>query len=212
MKIICISDTHGYHEQLTLPEGDMIIHAGDLSKRGHASEIRDFIDWFTELPYTHKVFIGGNHDFFLERESAQFKSLLNDQIIYLEDDWIEVEGIRIWGSPITPYFFNWAFNRYRGDDIKRYWEPIPEDIDLLVTHGPPLGYGDRVYSGDLVGCADLLAAVKRVKPSYHIFGHIHEAYGTYSDGKTQFINASVVNLKYQVVNAPLVINFSKEGI
>ncbi|MEM9820540.1 MAG: metallophosphatase domain-containing protein [Bacteroidota bacterium] len=208
MKIICISDTHGYHEQLDLPAGDMIIHAGDISKRGLATEVRTFIDWFTGLPYRHKLFIGGNHDFMLENQPALFKELLNDQIIYLEDDWTEIEGIRIWGSPITPFFFDWAFNRHRGADIKRYWEPIPDDIDILVTHGPPLGYGDRIYSGDLVGCADLLEAVQRVRPAYHIFGHIHEAYGTFTDGETRYLNASVVNLSYQVVNPPIVFDFT----
>ncbi len=207
MKIVFISDTHGFHDQVFLPEGDMIVHAGDLSKRGLAMEIQAFVDWFAQLPYRYKVFIGGNHDFYLEDRPALFKEMLTDAVIYLEDDWIEIEGIKIWGSPITPFFFDWAFNRQRGADINRYWTPIPDDIDILVTHGPPLGFGDRVYSGDLVGCSDLLEAVKRVAPQYHVFGHIHEAYGIYKNEKTTFINASVVNLQYQVVNAPIVVNY-----
>lgn len=206
MKIVFISDTHGLHDQLKLPPGDMIVHAGDVSTRGMAREIEQFVDWFSQLPYRYKVFIGGNHDFLLEDQSALFKTMLNDQVIYLEDSMVEIEGIKIWGSPITPYFFNWAFNRQRGADIKRYWTPIPEDIDILVTHGPPLGYGDRIYAGDLVGCKDLLEAVQRVAPAYHVFGHIHEAYGIYPTETTTFINASVVNLRYQVVNAPIVID------
>jgi len=192
-----------------MPETDMLIHAGDLSSRGTISEITKFLDWFKSLPIKHKIFIGGNHDFLLEKQPAVFRQMLTNDFVYLEDEMIEIDGIKIWGSPITPYFFNWAFNRERGSQIRKYWEAIPSDIDILVTHGPALGIGDKTARGEAVGCEDLLAAIKRVQPAYHVFGHIHEAYGIKEEAGTTFINASVVNLAYQVVNAPVVIDFEK---
>lgn len=203
MKIAFISDTHGKHGGLHIPSTDLLIHAGDLSGRGTAIEVQQFVDWFTALPVKYKVFIGGNHDFLLERTPSLFKTMLNDDIIYLEDSGVEIEGVNIWGSPISPFFFNWAFNRHRGEDIKRYWELIPDDTDILITHGPPLGYGDLLANGERVGCADLLEAVKRVQPQYHVFGHIHEDYGVFKTQATTFVNASVLNLRYELVNAPI---------
>ena len=208
MKILLISDTHGLHEQLELPDADMIIHAGDISGRGMLHEVQIFLDWFSNLPYRHKIFIGGNHDFLLEREPALFQSMLNDHLIYLEDSGIEIEGIKIWGSPITPFFFNWAFNRNRGADIRRYWDKIPDGLDFLITHGPPLGYGDQTVRGEQVGCEDLLVAIEQTKPRYHVFGHIHEAYGIFESKHTTFVNASMLDVKYRVKNRPVVIEFS----
>jgi len=207
MKITFISDTHGFHEQLSLADSDLIVHAGDISKMGEAAEIQKFIDWFSDLPHPYKVFIGGNHDFLLEKEASLFRSMLNDKIIYLEDNEVIIEGIKIWGSPITPYFFNWAFNRQRGENIRKYWDAIPSDTDIIVTHGPPKGIGDKTSQGIDAGCADLLTAIERVKPRYHVFGHIHEAYGVTKKEATTFVNASCVNLKYQVVNAPITIDW-----
>jgi len=204
MKITFISDTHGKHDQLVLPETDLLIHAGDLSSRGTLPEIQQFLDWFAALPIKHKVFIGGNHDFLLEQSSSMFRSMLTDDYIYLENSSVEIEGIKIWGSPITPWFFDWAFNRERGEEIAKYWDMIPEDTDILVTHGPPFNFGDLTERDQQhVGCADLLAAVQKINPRYHIFGHIHEAQGIYKTPKTTFINASVLNLKYEMVNEPV---------
>lgn len=206
MKITFISDTHGKHDQLVIPKTDLLIHAGDLSSRGTLPEIQQFLDWFAALPVKHKVFIGGNHDFLLERSAAMFKSMLTDDYIYLENSETIIEGIKIWGSPVTPRFFDWAFNRDRGEQIAQYWEMIPEDTDILVTHGPPLNYGDLTERDQKkVGCADLLARVQQVKPRYHIFGHIHEGYGIYKTPNTTFINASVLNLQYQMANKPVTV-------
>jgi len=209
MQITFISDTHGQHRssKLQLPNSEIIIHAGDFTSMGTLAQVNDFLEWYSELPHTHKVLIGGNHDFLLEQNPSLFKSLLPSNIVYLEDNAIEIEGIKIWGSPITPWFYDWAFNRRRGEDIQRYWEQIPDDVDILVTHGPPYGFGDRTSRGDLVGCEDLLEAVQRVKPKYHVFGHIHEAYGITQNDATTFINASCLNLQYQMVNAPVCIEF-----
>ncbi|MGB0929886.1 MAG: metallophosphatase domain-containing protein [Chitinophagales bacterium] len=209
MKITFISDTHGKHHspKLQVPESEIIIHAGDFTSMGKLEEVVDFLKWYGELPHTHKVLIGGNHDFLLEKNSFLFQSLLPDNITYLENESVEIEGIKIWGSPITPWFYDWAFNRNRGEDIQRYWKQIPDDIDILVTHGPPYNQGDRTARGERAGCEDLLKKVLQIQPKYHVFGHIHEAYGITQNEHTTFINASCLNLSYQMVNAPVCIDF-----
>lgn len=204
MKFIAISDTHGQHAGLSLPEGDVIIHAGDVSKRGTELQVREFLEWFSGLDYRHKIFVAGNHDFHFEKlSSEQLAGLIPENVIYLNDSGIEIEGIRIWGSPVQPWFHDWAFNRGRGADIKKHWDLIPHDTDILITHGPPLGILDRTVYGQEVGCADLLNAIARVNPAFHIFGHIHEAYGEQVTGQTKFINASVLNEDYFLVNEPI---------
>ena len=205
MKIVCISDTHGQHAALQLPAGDMILHAGDLSGRGRDWEIRDFLNWFSNLPHKHKVFIGGNHDFLLEDHPEDFKEMIPANVTYLEDSFTVIEGIKIWGSPITPWFFDWAFNRRRGPEIKKHWDKIPEDTDILITHGPPARIRDKTNKGDFAGCEDLMLRIQEVKPKVHLFGHIHEAYGQQTTDGTQFVNASVLNLEYRMVNNPIVI-------
>lgn len=210
MKFIAISDTHGQHTKLLLPEGDVIIHAGDISGRGTESQVREFIDWFSSLHYKYKIFIAGNHDFFLEKASAEtVRSMIPSNIIYLNDSSVEIEGIKIWGSPVQPWFHDWAFNRQRGEDIRKHWNLIPADTDILITHGPVKGILDRTVYGQEVGCEDLLDIVKRNKPSVHICGHIHEAYGERINEQTRFINASVLNEDYFLVNSPIEFEFKK---
>lgn len=206
MKIIAISDTHGKHNQLSLPKGDMIIHAGDISSRGHKSEVDRFLRWYSQLDYQYKIFIAGNHDFYFENAPRQeIKELIPDNLIYLNDSGIEIEGLKIWGSPVQPWFYNWAFNRQRGADIQKHWNLIPDDTALLITHGPPLGILDATDRGEAVGCKDLLGKTLAVKPRFHVFGHIHEAYGRTKKDGIEFINASVLNLQYQMVNEAMIL-------
>lgn len=131
--------------------------------------------------------------------------MLPDNCHYLENSGVEVAGLRIWGSPITPWFFDWAFNRQRGADIRRYWAQIPDQIDVLLTHGPPYGIRDLNWQGTLTGCEDLNQRVWEVAPKLHVFGHIHEAYGITEVNGTQFVNAANLNLQYQPVHAPVVV-------
>lgn len=209
LKIVFISDTHGFHADLNLPTGDMIIHAGDISKRGHLSEVLDFLAWYESLDFKYKIFIAGNHDFFFEESmTEEIERIIPNGIIYLNDTGIDIEGISIWGSPVSPRFFDWAFNRDRGAHIKSHWDLIPNKTDILITHGPPLNILDRTIRGDLVGCEDLTNAVKRINPRVHVFGHIHEAYGVIEQAKTKFINASVLDVKYKLVNPPVELNFN----
>lgn len=208
MEIVFISDTHSYHDQLVLPKGDMIIHAGDLSKRGSEHEIAAFIAWFEKLDFKYKIFIAGNHDFYFERAPASsIEKIVPDSIHYLNDSGVEIEGIKIWGSPVQPAFFDWAFNRVRGEDIKKHWDLIPKDTDILVTHGPPYGILDKTIRGENVGCEELSNFLKTAPIKINVYGHIHEAYGMRVVNHTKFINASVVNLNYQVVNPPIKVSW-----
>ncbi|MBC5833810.1 metallophosphoesterase [Flavobacterium sp. F372] len=204
MKFVIISDTHGQHKNLTLPKGDVIIHAGDISQRGKESEIIDFLNWFKDLDFKYKIFIAGNHDFFFEKTSENdIQKIIPENIIYLCDSGIEVENIKIWGSPITPWFYDWAFNRPRGAQISHHWQLIPIDTDILITHGPAFGKLDKTTRGENVGCEDLLHIIESIQPKVHICGHIHEGYGQTTSSKTKFINASVLDEKYGLTNPPI---------
>jgi len=201
MKIICISDTHGQHHDLKLPHGDILLHAGDISMRGRIHEVTDFLQWFSQQPHPNKIFIAGNHDFLFEKETKEnIDNLIPKNIIYLNDSGTTINGINIWGSPITPWFYDWAFNRERGDDIRKHWEKIPLNTDILITHGPPFGILDKTKRGELVGCKDILPFIGKIKPRLHVFGHIHEEYGMRKIDGTVFVNASVLDERYGMVN------------
>lgn len=200
MKFVIISDTHGRHHQLSLPEGDVVIHAGDVSGRGLLPEIRDFLNWFEKLNFKYKIFIAGNHDFYFE----SIDDFQREGIIYLNDSRMEINGIKIWGSPIQPEFHNWAFNRKRGEEIKEHWDLIPSDTDILITHGPPYSILDKTINLENVGCEELLTKVQSIKPKFHLFGHVHEGYGIdKNDLGTIFINASVLDERYRLKNDPI---------
>lgn len=204
MKIIAIADTHGLHDALTLPAGDVLIHAGDISMKGTEQEITPFIKWFSQQDFKHKIFIAGNHDFYFEKKpNDEIKKLIPADITYLNDAGVEIDGIRFWGSPITPWFFNWAFNRHRGEAIKKHWDLVPNDTDVLITHGPVHTILDKTTSGNYAGCEELLQKLKEIKPRVHVCGHIHEAYGHFEKNGTLFINASVLDEKYQLKNEPV---------
>lgn len=203
MKFVAISDTHCRHLNLNLPKGDVLLHAGDISLKGEKNEIIDFLKWFASLDYRYKIFVAGNHDFFFDKQPGNvIQNIIPQNVIYLKDSGITIEGISIWGSPVTPWFFDWAFNRFRGITIDRHWQMIPSNTDILITHGPPFGILDTVVNGSHVGCKDLLKRVVELKPKVHLCGHIHEGYGKIKKGGIQFINASVLNESYELVNPP----------
>jgi Icc-related predicted phosphoesterase len=203
MRFVALSDTHGKHN-FDLPPGDVLLHAGDVSSRGLKSEIQRFLDWFSSLDYTYKIFIAGNHDFFFEEATKQeIEAMIPDNLIYLNDSGVEIEGIKIWGSPVQPWFHDWAFNRKRGPEIQKHWDLIPANSDIVITHGPAFGIHDRLVSGMPVGCEDLLPTLQRITPKVHLCGHIHEAYGERQVGETLFLNASILNVRYEIANAPI---------
>ena len=205
MKILFLSDTHKLHRKLkNLPEADLLIHGGDVSKTGADHEVEDFIHWFSSLNYKYKVFIAGNHDFYLEDESIeQVQKELPPNAYYLCNSGIKIEGLSIWGSPITPTYHNWAFNRDRGKDIRRCWDMIPQNTDILITHGPPFGILDKAQRRESVGCRDLYDTIKKIKPRYHLFGHIHEEYGVVDIDGATFVNGSITSDYVQFANAPV---------
>lgn len=167
----------------------------------------DFLSWFGALPYTHKIFIAGNHDFFFEKENAKsLSAYMPQEVSYLNDSGVVIEGISIWGSPVTPWHFDWAFNKKRGKEINRHWSHIPEQTDLLITHGPPYNILDRVINDRPVGCRDLLKRVEEVKPKFHVFGHIHESFGKIQKGGTTFLNVCLLNERYELVHKPAVFD------
>jgi Icc-related predicted phosphoesterase len=203
MKITAISDTHSLHHQLNLPGGDMLTHAGDVCNRGTQQEAINFMEWIEKQPYTYKVFIAGNHDFFFENFTQQeIQDKLPKGVFFLNDSGIEIEGIKIWGSPITPTFCNLAFNRNRGKEIAIHWDKIPLETDILITHGPPYGILDKTFNGLHVGCEELAQKVIDIKPKFHIFGHIHEAHGSTKENNTKYINAASVDIAYEIREVP----------
>ena len=189
MRIVCVSDTHGYHGRTELPPGDILVHAGDITRHGSLEDVEDFDRWLGSLSHKHKIVICGNHDWCFQEAPAEARARLTNAI-YLEDSGCEIEGLKFYGSPWTPWFSDWAFMLPRGAEMAAKWARIPNGLDVLVTHGPPDGILDRNRTGGCCGCRDLLYRVLEVKPRMHVFGHIHEAAGRSEIDGTLFLNAS----------------------
>jgi Icc-related predicted phosphoesterase len=229
-KITLISDTHGKHTQLTkdLPGGDILIHAGDFMNSGYyKTEAIEFFNWFDAInKYDTKIFIAGNHDRLMEDDPSWAQGYLTGYktIDYLQDEEIGIyhddlngehseDNIHIYGSPWQPEFYNWAFNLPRNSDImKEKWDAIPNNTDILVTHGPAFGFLDLPGFGTPinVGCEMLRYRIDELRPKIHVFGHIHGSYGYYYNGHTHFFNASVLNERYAYANLPF--NFEWDNI
>lgn len=209
MRFVAISDTHCRHRSLRLPRGDVLLHAGDVSYRSSRQEIVDFLDWFGKQPFAYKIFIAGNHDYFFEREKASaIRQMLPDGVFYLKEEELTLQGIRIWGSPYTPWYYRWAFNKQRGPAMAKHWNSIPKDTDILLTHGPAYGMLDQVLNEQHAGDRDLLKKVLEIKPKVHVCGHIHEAYGIANRYGTKFINACILNESCELANKPVVFELS----
>ena len=231
MRITLISDTHTKHHELLwdktdLPGGDLLIHAGDLMNSGYNSnDITSFCKWFDELnQYDHKVFIAGNHDRKFEDKPEQAMEIVRSYkwIDYLQDDWLiigdrdahdpDVETAKIYGSPWQPEFYNWAFNLPKmGEELKEKWAAIPEDTDILVTHGPAYGHLDTSgppYNEPFLGCELLAKRIEEIKPKIHVCGHIHGGYGYKFHNGTHFFNASILNERYEYVNKPMTFDWN----
>lgn len=205
MRIVAIGDTHGDYRRLEIPSCDILIHAGDITRFGIVEELYDFNDWIRRLDIEHKVVIGGNHD------KCVFELKHNIGVVlrcctYLCDSSCVLGGVVFYGTPwqnSLPEWYGYASN------LKEKLDNIPENVDVLVTHIPAYGHLDCVNSAH-IGSIELDDTVRRIKPSYHIFGHIHEGYGISDNGYgTVDINASVMNRSYNMVNKPVVFDFER---
>jgi len=206
VKIVCISDTHQFHRRVEVPDGDVLIHAGDFSNHGQPNAIRDFNSWMAALPHKHKIVIAGNHDFLFQNHPDQARLILSD-VTYLEDSGIEIEGVKFWGSPWSAEFGDWAFmgNEAR---LAEQWAKIPNDTQVLITHGPPLDIMDLVQRGERVGSKSLSSRLTELKDlKLHVFGHIHESYGIWQHPENGhiFVNASTCDVHYSPINPPIVV-------
>lgn len=194
MIIDCISDLHGARP--VLQGGDLLIIAGDLTAKDTPEEHKVMLNWMGMQDYDEVFFIAGNHDGHYVNQ-GQFVFYGDKSFVYyIFDSYMEFwshkekRGVKVYGSPWTPTFCNWHFMKDRGEPIRMMWDNIPNDTDILVTHGPPHGILDRNSEGKSVGCHDLKKAISRIKPKYSIFGHIHEGYGEYEDETTKYINCA----------------------
>lgn len=214
MRIACISDTHLFHQR-TKPEiqeawasslkyCDMVVHAGDFTGRGTIEEVASAASWYRNLLPPIKLCVPGNHDFLFEKEEKRARGLFHG-IHVLINEFIEIEGKKFWGSPVSPRFFDWAFNVDRGEPIKKYWDKIPYGLDMLITHGPPHGILDDI-EGRRVGCEELLKTVFEKKPKVHVVGHIHASYGAAKYNDITFINAASLNESYNLANYPIIVD------
>ncbi|KAJ0397291.1 hypothetical protein ATCC90586_008806 [Pythium insidiosum] len=225
LRVVCISDTHGKHRNVQVPDGDVLIHCGDFTDRGTHKEIKDFNDWLGTLPHRHKIVVAGNHD--LSMDAAEYKlhwdslwrhTEFNDPTVardllsnctYLENRSTVIDGVKIHGSPMTPPIPGriMAFNVERGYAAQQHWAKIPSDVDILITHGPPHGVLDKTVTGLRVGDESLLKeVVSRCRPQFHLFGHIHEAYGIARLGRTVFINCATSTLLRRPKHRPVVFD------
>lgn len=187
--IVVLSDTHGRHRSVEVPEGDVLIHAGDFTSRGSLKDVEEFDDWLGGFDHGTKLVVAGNCDHVCEQSPQKVRERLTNAR-YLQDEAVEVDGIKYWGSPWQPVFLNMSFNLRRGEPLAEKWKLIPDDIDVLITHGPPYGILDRTSRGEDVGDRELLARVTDIRPAYHVFGHVHESSGTEKRGSTMFVNAA----------------------
>lgn len=206
MKIVALSDTHMGHRDVKLPDGDILIHAGDATFLGTKQEIREFNAWLGDLPFKHKIFVAGNHDRMFQVERTLAQEMLTNAI-YLQDSMVEIEGLKIYGSPWQPAYNNWAFNVWTDEELARIWANIPPATDILVTHCPPAG----ILDGGL-GCRNLRARLEVVKPKLHLFGHIHRGHGRmdFPDGISA--NVSIMDENYDLKFRPTEINTDYEAV
>jgi Icc-related predicted phosphoesterase len=188
MRIVCVSDTHGYHELTHVPDGDVLVHAGDVCRHGDLEDVEEFNRWLGRLPHPHKVVICGNHDWCFQGTPAEARARITNAT-YLEDSGGEIEGLRFYGSPWTPLFCDWAF-MLSEEELAAKWAAIPHGIDVLITHGPPHGVLDFTNRKEHAGSRTLFDRVFEVKPRLHVFGHIHEAAGRAEIEGVTFVNAS----------------------
>jgi Calcineurin-like phosphoesterase len=213
MRVVCVSDTHNKLDRVRVPDGNLLVHAGDATLMGEKREVEKFLRDLKALPHKHKVVIAGNHDWNAFHHPERYREQLAEVgATYLQDELYSADGFLIYGSPWQPEFCGWAFNLPRGPRLREKWDRIPPALHMLVTHGPPVGIMDATPSGECVGDADLLDAIMERPPVYHVFGHIHHSYGRVTTHRppTTFVNAATCNERYEPTNEPIVLDVPAE--
>lgn len=232
VKIVHISDTHNIgHKNLVIPECDLLLHTGDIGGRTNIMELTEFLIWFERQPAEKKIFCAGNHDIILDRRvgvRGQFEDAIalidKYNVKYLENKEYIYNGLKIYGSPISPSFHRengWAFNRDRGEEIQKEWAKIPSDVGVFITHSPPYGVLDEIpekfkqYDEEDVhrGCHDMVAVIKKrlLQLKLVCFGHIHDQVGIVlksisNKRRILFSNGAVLTNDYtQLITSPLII-------
>jgi Icc-related predicted phosphoesterase len=203
VKIVALSDTHGKHRQVEIPDGDILIYAGDFEIRNNL-DLFEMSEWLNELPHKRVVAIFGNHDF-TEHSEIKYMKQMFERVNLLFNESIEIDGLKIWGSPYSPFFNNWAWMQ-PDNMLKEIWDTIPLETEIVVTHTMPYGILDGILPRmESVGSLTLRDAIKRVQPKIQIGGHLHESFGQYTDGKIDYYNVSVLDEQYQVANPVTII-------
>ena len=208
MKLCIISDTHMKHKFIGIKkyDADVLIHCGDMTGNGGIMAITEFMEWFGSLDqFKHKIVVAGNHDWLFERANLRAREVVPNNVVYLEDEEVVIDGVKFYGTPVQKIFCNWAFNRPESK-LAQHWMGIPDDTDVLITHSPPYGIGDLVPRSGCQGSPSLYKeVVERIKPKVHCFGHIHEGYGMKILDDIKFINASCLDGDYMAVNDPFIV-------
>jgi predicted phosphohydrolase len=209
MRITLIADTHDEHHYVRIKKTDLLILAGDYGRRNREKDFIGFADWLKAQPADHKILINGNHDRYWYRHTARANEILGEEILLLENESHIIDGIHIWGSPLTvPVVEGMYSNTERPEQARKLiWESIPDGIDILITHSPPFGILDEVEPGEHYGCKTLREKVFQLKPKYHLFGHIHQAYGETEIEGIRFKNATLVNDNEKIVKPPIVFDY-----
>lgn len=221
MRIVAISDTHNLHYEMlsSIPEGDVLVCAGDITNRGELFDVKSFCEWLGGYPHQNKIVIAGNHDWcFADNRSPNAIAMVNRVATYLQGSSVTINGVKFWGSPYTPWFHDWAFNfpytdLESGVRAKEHWSTIPIDANVVVTHGPIRNVLDKVLGGfpHHVGCVELAKELlhqelRRPHLKLHICGHIHEEYGLRIIDGVTYVNASICNRQYEPVNTPIIVD------
>lgn len=215
-KITCISDLHGFMPGL--PGGDLLIIAGDLTATDKLEQYEEFYDWALKQDYSKVVCIAGNHDMRVNSSVLYSGDLFKTgKFWYLQDSGIEFDGIKVWGSPWSAWFMGInpacaAFTKKSDDDLKKRWDLIPDDTDVLITHSPSYGVLDKCENSNRVGSRSLLEKIKGSNIKICVHGHIHGSYGVKDFGDKRFVNASCVDERYRLVNKPITFNFVNNGV
>ena len=222
MKFIFFADTHRCEKEIVLPEGDVLVFAGDMCYKdpGPLVDVTEFLSFYCNLDYQYKIMIAGNHDWPFDNECRQqvFEIISKTDIIYLEDSACEIDGITIWGSPVQPTTRGWPFYKDDGVSLLESWSRIPDNTDVVVTHIPPFGILDKnakgehyTHKGEPNSSKTLLRRVLEVKPRLHVFGHCHLHYGEVRRNGVRFLNVCSMSANRKPENPPIVVELTSRA-